>query len=178
MAERPSDARSEPCDEGAAVITLHHHDRKAAGDAIIKLSRAHNAVMRRIHKDLAGPGLTFTQFAVMEVLYSKGPMCQRDVGRKILSQSSGNVTAVIDQLERRGLVERDKRSDDRRMNEVRLTSGGREVIGEFLPHHLDVIAQEFSVLSPQELQTLASLLKRLGLGRGQPTEANPEECEG
>lgn len=148
----------------------HRHTRTAAADAIIKLSRAHNSVMARVHRDLSGPGLTFTQFAVLEVLYSKGPLSQKDIRAKILSQSSGNMTAVIDELERRGLVEREKVPADRRTNLVKLTTSGRQLIGEFLPHHLDVLAQEFSVLTCEELSLLASLLKRLGLGRNRVAE--------
>lgn len=138
--------------------------RTLAADAIIKLSRAYTSVLSRVHRDLAGPGLTLTQFAVLEVLFSKGPMCQKDIARKTLCQSSGNMTVVVDHLERRGLVEREKRPDDRRTNVVNLTPAGRELIGGFLPHHLEVLAQEFSVLSDKELRELAGLLKRLGLG--------------
>ena len=56
------------------------------------------------------------------------------------------MTAVIDQLERRGLVERERLPDDRRTNLVKLTAEGRGLIGDFLPRHLDVLAREFSVL--------------------------------
>ncbi|NLE74714.1 MAG: MarR family transcriptional regulator [Actinobacteria bacterium] len=146
-------------------LVCHRHTRTAAADAIIKLSRAHNSVMTRVHQHLSEPGLTFTQFAVLEVLYSKGSMLQKDIGKKILSQSSGNMTAVIDQLELRGLVEREKVPDDRRTNLVKLTAEGRELIGDFLPRHLDVLSREFSVLTGDELALLASFLKRLGLGR-------------
>lgn len=176
MENRLSGAKSDGGEDGATVTGLRRHDRAAAADAIIKLSRAHNAVMSRVHRDLAGPGLTFTQFAVLEALYSRGPMCQKDIARKILSQSSGNMTVVIDHLERRCLVEREKKPDDRRTNVVSLTPEGRRVIGEFLPHHLDVIAQEFAVLSPDELKTLAALLKRLGLAGKRLERADSGDC--
>jgi len=171
-----SGAEREVSGDGVTVAGPRRHDRGTAADAIIKLSRAHNAVMSRVHRDLAGPGLTFTQFAVLEVLFSRGPMCQKDIARKILSQSSGNMTVVIDHLEHRGLVEREKKPDDRRTNMVSLTLEGRRVIGEFLPHHLDVIAQEFAVLSPEELKTLAALLKRLGLAGKRPVKADSGDC--
>lgn len=146
---------------------LDARSRRAAADAIVKLNRAHNSVMKRVHEDLEGPGLTFTQFAVLEVLFSKGPMSQKDIGRKILRQSSGNMTVVVDHLEKRGLVERERALVDRRCNVVKLTTEGYDLIDEFLPRHLDVLAREFSVLSPQELSTLCLLLKRLGLGAAQ-----------
>ena len=165
MENQLSGAEREVSGDGVTVASPRRHDRGTAADAIIKLSRAHNAVMSRVHRDLAGPGLTFTQFAVLEVLFSRGPMCQKDIARKILSQSSGNMTAVIDQLELRGLVEREKVPDDRRTNLVKLTAEGRELIGDFLPRHLDVLSREFSVLTGDELALLASFLKRLGLGR-------------
>ena len=154
-------------------MVCHRHTRTAAADAIIKLSRAHNSVMTRVHKHLSEPGLTFTQFAVLEVLYSKGSMSQKDISKKILRQSSGNMTAVIDQLEHRGLVERERLPDDRRTNLVKLTHEGRGLIGDFLPRHLDVLAREFSVLTCDELSLFASFLKRLGLG----SALNPSDGE-
>jgi MarR family 2-MHQ and catechol resistance regulon transcriptional repressor len=52
-----------------------------------------------VHRVLAEPKLTISQFGVLEALYHKGPLCQRDIASKIL-KSTGNITLVIVNLEK------------------------------------------------------------------------------
>jgi MarR family 2-MHQ and catechol resistance regulon transcriptional repressor len=47
---------------------------------------------------------------------------------------------------------------------VRLTEAGRAKIEAVLPHHVAVIVQEMSVLTPEEQESLGRLLKKLGKG--------------
>jgi MarR family 2-MHQ and catechol resistance regulon transcriptional repressor len=65
----------------------------------VKLMRAAESVTARTHRHLASTGLTVSQFAVLEALYQLGPLSQREIGQKIL-RSSGNITMVIDNLEK------------------------------------------------------------------------------
>ena len=138
--------------------------RSLAADTFIKLTRASESVSKRIHTDLAEVGLTFSQFAVLEVLYVKGPLCQRSLSEKVLNHSSGNMTLVVDNLEKRGLVERERRAADRRMTHVGLTPAGLELISAFVPTHLERIGAEMGVLTDEELVQLGRLLRKLGLG--------------
>lgn len=130
--------------------------------AYIKLMRAAESVTARIHRHLASVGLTLSQFAVLEALFHLGPLYQREIGQKLL-RSSGNITVVIDNLEKRGYVKRDRRKDDRRFMFVRLTDEGFELIGKVFPPHAAVIAREMGVLNARELETLGQLCKKLGL---------------
>ena len=72
-------------------------------NAYIKLMRAANSITSRLTKGLEHTGLTMTQFSVLESLLHLGPMNQRTLGQKVL-KSSGNITVVVDNLERGGLV--------------------------------------------------------------------------
>src|SRR5687767_7844207 len=89
--------------------------------AYVNLMRAAESLSARLSKSspAAGEGLTETQFGVLEALYHLGPMCQRDVGRKVL-KSCGNVTFVLDNLARAGLVRRQPSVEDRRFVSVHL----------------------------------------------------------
>jgi MarR family 2-MHQ and catechol resistance regulon transcriptional repressor len=98
----------------------------------------------------------------IEALYHLGPLFQREIGQKLL-RSSGNITMVIDNLEKRGYVKRERKKEDRRFMMVRLTDGGFELISKVFPPHAAVIAREMSVLSESEQETLARLCKKLGL---------------
>jgi MarR family 2-MHQ and catechol resistance regulon transcriptional repressor len=140
-------------------------DDPAVRDAIgayVKLLRANRAVAARLEPRLAACGLTLTQFGVLELLLHKGPLHQREIGRKVLT-SPGNVTDVIDKLEARGLVERLRDPADRRMMRVALSGHGRMVIEDLFPRHAADIARTMSGLSRDELGTLAALLRKLGM---------------
>ena len=78
-------------------------DQVRALDAYIKLSRASGTIDARLAANLARHGLTSGQLGVIEALMHLGPLSQGELGRKLL-RSGGNVTTVIDNLERRGLV--------------------------------------------------------------------------
>lgn len=131
-------------------------------DAYIKLMRAAESVSARLAPHLAQAGLTVSQFGALEALYHLGPLCQRDLGKKIL-KSGGNITMVVDNLEKRGLVERVRGEDDRRYITVNLTKRGRKLIGELFPRHARAIKEEMGVLSVGELEKLGRLCKRVGL---------------
>lgn len=128
----------------------------------VKLMRAVESITARIHKHLASAGLTLSQFAVLEALYHLGPLFQREIGQKLL-RSSGNITMVVDNLEKRGYVRRERKKEDRRFMMVRLTDGGFELISKVFPPYAAVIAREMNVLSEREQETLAQLCKKLGL---------------
>lgn len=126
-----------------------------------RMMRAAGSVTMKMHEHLAGPKLTLSQFGVLEALYHLGPLCQRDIGKKIL-KSSGNMTLVIDNLEKRDLVVREKDPKDRRFMTVSLTEEGRALIGGLFPRHAGVAEKVFSVLSPAELTQLGELLEKIG----------------
>src|SRR5512137_201268 len=92
-----------------------------------KLMRAAESVTSRVNRSMAAFDLTISQFGVLEALYHKGPLCQRDLGAKIL-KSTGNITLVIDNLEKRRLVRRERDSADRRYLTVHLTATGTGLV--------------------------------------------------
>src|SRR5919197_343277 len=75
----------------------------AALDAYIKLMRAAEAVTARVGGVMAAAGLTIGQFGVLEALLHHGPLCQRDLGHKLL-RSDGNTAGGVGNLVRRGPV--------------------------------------------------------------------------
>jgi MarR family 2-MHQ and catechol resistance regulon transcriptional repressor len=130
-------------------------------NTFIKLTRATESLNARLAAKGTLGNLTITQFGVLEVLYHLGPMCQNEIGAKLL-KSGGNITLVIDNLEKRSLVKRQASPEDRRRRTITLTETGRKLIQEVLPVHVQAITAEMSVLNPQEQSTLANLCLRLG----------------
>ena len=144
-----------------------HYDGEAQEirslDAYIKLLRATDAVTSRINRHETTKEIGATQFGAMEMLYHLGPVHQNEIGKKLLISKS-NVVAVVDKLEARGLVRRERSLEDRRCIFVHLTEQGRAMIEEILPEHVAAITQEMSYLSADELVELGRLCRKLGLG--------------
>ena len=70
---------------------------------------------------------------------------------------------VVDNLEKRDLVTRERDPDDRRFITVDLTPAGRKLIEEVFPVQLAGIVEDMSVLSETQLEEFGALCKRLGL---------------
>lgn len=137
---------------------------KRALNAYIKLSRAAEAVSQRIHNHLQVYDLTISQFGALEALYHLGPMQPGQLGAKIL-KSSGNMTLVVDNLVKRGLVTRQRRADDRRCIEIQLTTAGEALIAAILPAHVAGVTAAFAPLTAAEQDHLSALCRQLGLAQ-------------
>lgn len=136
-------------------------EERRALDTYIKLSRAADAVTTRINAHLLQHKLTISQFGVLEAVYHLGPMQTSELGHKIL-KSSGNMTMVVDNLEKRGLVRRQRRPDDRRCILIHLTKHGESLVADLLPTHVAGVVDAFAVLTPEEQHQLADLCRKLG----------------
>jgi MarR family 2-MHQ and catechol resistance regulon transcriptional repressor len=130
-------------------------------DTYIKLRRAVNALSLLEGEEMRKAGLTESQFGVLEAVLHLGPLCQRELAEKVL-KSAGNMTTVIDNLERRGLVERERQGDDRRVVTVRLTRSGEQLIREVFPRVVGALVGAFSALTASDQNQLAALCRRLG----------------
>lgn len=130
-------------------------------DGFIKLMRAADSINAHLARQIEAASLTMGQFGVLEALLHLGPMNQCDLGAKLL-RSGSNVTMVLDNLQRRGLVRRTRRKDDRRAIEVSLTAQGRRLIADLFPTHARRITRLFGALSPRDQRRLAAMCKTLG----------------
>ncbi len=150
-----------------ATMPTHYEgtpDEVLALDTYIKLSRAMESLDARLSRQHTLDGLTLTQFGVLEVLYHLGSLSQTAIGAKLL-KSGGNITLVIDNLEKHGYVKRRRCENDRRIMWVDLTPLGRAKIEAILPVHVAAITAEMRVLPDDELRELGRLLRKLGRNR-------------
>ena len=130
-------------------------------DTFIKLTRCTHSLFARLAERNTIGDLTYSQFAVLEVLYHLGSLTQGEVSQKVL-KSGSNMTTVIDNLERDGLVRRERDAEDRRVIYVHLTEAGTSKIEAVFPGHVAALMDEFSVLSASEQEMLGALCKKLG----------------
>jgi MarR family 2-MHQ and catechol resistance regulon transcriptional repressor len=127
----------------------------------LKLTRAADRLWDRLAAGLQREGLTTSQFGVLEALYHLGPMHQRDLCERI-RRSSGNMTLVMRNLEKRGLVRRERQAEDRRFNRVDLTAEGERLIRRVFPAHAVAISRELAVLTQEQQRALGHLCRKLG----------------
>jgi MarR family 2-MHQ and catechol resistance regulon transcriptional repressor len=145
-------------------MPTHYHgtpEERRALDAFIKLMRATDSVSADLTRHVGEADLTLGQFGVLESLLHLGPMCLGALGAKLL-RSGSNLTTVVGNLEKRGLVVRTPRATDRRVIDVDLTPKGRKLITGLFPAHARRITQLFSSLSATEQKRLGDLCRTLG----------------
>ena len=130
-------------------------------NAYVKLLRATDTVQAEAARSLTGEGLSPSQFAVLEALYHVGPMCLSDLAHKIL-KTSGNLTLVARNLEKRGLAVRQQSSTDRRFFNLAITEKGRKLMARIFPAHLERIVELMNRLSPAQQDELARLCRQVG----------------
>lgn len=130
-------------------------------NVFINLMRSSESLMARLQKRLDKQGITAGQFGVLETLLHLGPLCHTVLGQKLL-RTDGNVTMIVDNLEKRGLVRRLRTGEDRRYVSVNLTPQGKTLIEKIFPEHAAAITEEMSVLSVSEQENLRRLCRKVG----------------
>src|ERR1700691_2313102 len=138
-------------------------DTVRALSAFINLVRASDSTIAKTTAHLEDLGVTHGQFAVLEALLHRGPMCQHTLGKKLL-RSGGNVTLGVDNLGRHGWGRRERQVNDRRMVEIHLTPKGRRLITRVFPEHAKMVAKVMSELSAAEQEQLRKIARKLGRG--------------
>jgi MarR family 2-MHQ and catechol resistance regulon transcriptional repressor len=132
-------------------------------DTFVKLMRAADTVSGRLYGPMQREhGITESQLGVLEALYHLGPMAQTQLCGKIL-KSGSNLTTVVDNLERRGLVRRERDTADRRVQVVHLTAAGKRAIEAAFPGHVDRVSELLCNLTRDEQKQLGRLCRKLGL---------------
>jgi MarR family 2-MHQ and catechol resistance regulon transcriptional repressor len=128
----------------------------------IKLQRAAETALHRTTAHLSQYGLSTSQFGVLEALYHLGTLSQRALAEKLL-KSTGNISIVLKNMEKRGLIERHRHPDDNRYMQVSITDAGQELINGMFAAHVAGITAEMSALTAAEQDQLARLCRKLGL---------------
>jgi MarR family 2-MHQ and catechol resistance regulon transcriptional repressor len=144
-------------------LANYNAEERRALSAWVKLSRATESIGSRLREENALQSLTPPQFGVLEMLYHLGPLCQKEISTKLL-RSGGNVTMVVDNLEKQGLVQRRKNLQDRRYYRIHLTTEGSKLIKKAFKQHLQVLVSLFSILTAREQEVLSTLCRKLGHG--------------
>ena len=128
--------------------------------AVIGILRASNLLVADLKKTLKNYPINTTEFSVMEFLYSKGEKSIQEIRDRILL-ASGSATYVVDNLEKKGYVNRIVNETDKRVTYIKLTRKGKDLINDIFPMHKKNTKKIFNDLTNGELITLKEILKKI-----------------
>jgi len=151
----------------SSILTEIHifmENRKRPPKAIhtwLIMLRARNSIARYALPPITEEGLGDSDFRVLDVLLHKGPMPVNAIGPKV-DLNPGSVSVAVDRLYTKGFVSRVESTSDRRVRTVALTEKGREMFAPLFRRHAALIKRAFQDVSPEELQQLEGVLKKIG----------------
>jgi DNA-binding MarR family transcriptional regulator len=122
--------------------------------------RATALMIEKCEPLLAEHGFTFTQWVALMHLRDGLATNPRDIC-SLLRHDSGAVTRVIDQLEERGLVQRQRSLEDRREVDLHLTPVGASTVESLVPPMVDRMNSALRDFSSEEVAELTRLLVKL-----------------
>ncbi|HYK36039.1 MarR family winged helix-turn-helix transcriptional regulator [Alloacidobacterium sp.] len=141
------------------------------------LWKAFRSVEAHAHRHIAGLGMCLSDFGVLEALLHKGPLTVNELGAKVLL-TSGSMTAALDRLERRGMVERKEDDVDRRKRIIRLTQAGTALIRKAFEDHKRAMELAAGGVSRKDREVLIDLLRHLGLSADRNAVQPPNKSVG
>lgn len=137
-------------------------DRRAT-EVLINLIRTDSLVTAALSRRFRRHGLSLSGFNALVILrQAHEGVNPREIADRLLVTRAA-VTAILDSLEEKGLVRRDRSGADGRMSLIVITPAGRKLLDRLLPEHFAAERAIASVLGANEKELLISLLGRLQL---------------
>lgn len=161
MEQQDSPAEAGIPDNGA---TRRQYGPPVAVVAWLRLARIFAKIDRRTATTLRDWNLSVSRFDILNHAGAHEGQPQQHLAQSLLV-TKGNITQLLDGMEADGLVTRRKCG---RTNLVYLTDEGRALRTTSLIDHERRIEEEFSVLSPEEIDTLLTLLRKLDRSLPEP----------
>ena len=128
---------------------------------IINLNRNFNRTLRHEFHDLMqNSGFTLPQFSVISILAKNGEQTVSDISEK-MGLSDSTVSGILDRLEQKGIIERKRDKDDRRVVKIYLIKESQPICREFHRKREKYFAGLLKMLSEQEINDIIKGLEIL-----------------
>jgi DNA-binding MarR family transcriptional regulator len=138
-------------------------------EAYLSLLRSADALQAQVEARLKEFGLTGTQYNALRILRGAGPdgMPCSEIGERMITRDP-DITRLLDRLQNRGLVERTRGKQDRRVIYGKITPAGmkllREMDAPIEKHGREMLKH----VGQAKLQKLIDLLEQVRCGAGTP----------
>jgi MarR family transcriptional regulator, multiple antibiotic resistance protein MarR len=149
--------------------TQPERDRNAPGEAAPPddnmsvghfIGRARSALLTGMDSELERFGLTGAQFAVLKNVADGVAITAADLCRT-MHYDTGSMTRMLDRLEEKSVLRRERCTEDRRVVYLRITDSGNELLPQLRTSAVRVIARHLDGFTPAEVDTLKQFLERM-----------------
>ncbi len=121
---------------------------------------AHRAFQRLLEKRIAAHGITRGQWYFLRVLWTKDGLSQRELSARVGMMEPTTVIALRN-MEKAGLIRRERSADDRRRAQVRLTAKAKRMRGEMLAIARGINEQACEGVRSEDLETFRRAIARM-----------------
>lgn len=137
------------------------------GRAFIALQKAADKLALQAEQLLKSQGLTGAQYNVLRILRGAEPhgLACSSIGERMISHDP-DMTRLLDRMEKRVLITRQRQSDDRRVVKARITGNGLEMLRRLDPGIRNLHKRQFAHVPTTRVRMLADLLEELFAGGG------------
>jgi DNA-binding MarR family transcriptional regulator len=123
------------------------------------LIRVNSQLAKRLSSDLERYNLTGAMYGIIRNLGTDN-LTLSELSQRLLHVNS-NTTALIDNMEKKGLAERVRDPEDRRVIRVRLTAAGLALSAQVIPEHTEYIREVLAPLTDEEATQVLALLTKI-----------------
>jgi MarR family transcriptional regulator, organic hydroperoxide resistance regulator len=138
----------------------NRHQTSFEAQVFVAVLKAADHLGQCAEQFLKSHGLTGTQYNVLRILRGAGPegLPCRSIGDRMISHDP-DMTRLLDRMEKREWISRERQKDDRRVVKARITAQGQEILKKLDQPVQDIHKQQFKHMSPARLKQLAELLE-------------------
>jgi DNA-binding MarR family transcriptional regulator len=138
-------------------VSLPSEDR-----AFIALQKAADKLAVQAEQLMKSYGLTGAQYNVLRILRGAEPdgLACSSISERMISHDP-DMTRLLDRMEKRHLITRQRQSDDRRVVKTRITSGGLELLKRLDPPIRELHKGQFAHMGNARVKTLTDLLDEI-----------------
>src|SRR6266849_7278450 len=128
----------------------------------VALLQTADAVGQEAEQLLKAAGLTGAQYNVLRILRGAEPegLACRGIGDRMISHDP-DITRLLDRMEKRGVILRERQTDDRRVVKTRITAQGLSLLKTLDQPVHDLHKRQFRHLPAARLKTLSELLEEV-----------------
>jgi DNA-binding MarR family transcriptional regulator len=149
---------STPRKDSCSTVPLEDH-------VFVALVKAADTLALQAEQLLKASGLSATQYNVLRILRGAEPagLACRAIGDRMISHDP-DITRLLDRMEKRGLITRERQTDDRRVVKTRITPAGLAALKTLDAPVREMHKAQFAHISATKLKTLSELLSELQSG--------------
>lgn len=140
------------------LYTVENYSREESLGYLLTAARAR--LLNALDGEMAGAPITATQWGVLLRILDGHAKTAADLCRT-LSCDTGSMTRMLDRLEEKGLIRRERSTEDRRVVHIVPTDAGYSLRQELQPAVVKMLNHSLRGFAPEELEQLKGYLRRV-----------------